>query len=105
MNKSTTLALRLLLISSAALGYTPAICGQNSTTWIQIQQNAISDRLVTIGIWEHDAQLQVNLIIAVIVFGAMVGVLQTYNRSWCVIVQPPPPLHQNAGHLARDRVP
>ena len=73
MNKSTTLALRLLLISSAALGYTPAICGQNSTTWIQIQQNAISDRLVTIGIWEHDAQLQVNLIIAVIVFGAMVG--------------------------------
>ena len=74
---SRFLAVPMLLASAPLL---------TAQTAVQQPQKLIDDRMTTILGWEHEAHIQIALAIVIIVFGASVGVLQAYNRSWCKVM-------------------
>lgn len=79
-----TLPLRLLVslfLFITAAGADPGTpAGQGAP---QALKDLIADRLKTVQHWESLATLQIVLTIAVIIFGALVTILQGSSRGWC----------------------
>src|SRR5690348_10644170 len=71
----------LLWLATAASVYADPSGGLNSAP--QALKNLIADRLATVQHWDNQAGIQVTLTIAVIVFGALVTILQGMNKGWC----------------------
>ena len=77
---ATALLLSVFLFVATALGDPGSTAAQSAP---QALKDLISDRMKTVEHWESQANLQVGLTISVIIFGALVTILQGSSRGWC----------------------